>query len=186
MPELGELKSDLGYVRDVVDRAEQMASPSSVYFLWAAIVLVGWPLNDFVPKLAGPYWVVMGPLGGVLSAVIGARWGRRVGQGSRQLGVRHWLHWGAMLAAILLILPLHLTGQLSITAYLRLILLMVALAYFTAGLYLARPMLWIGLVVAACYGASFFVTAYLWTGAGLAVAASLAVAGVVGARHARA
>jgi hypothetical protein len=185
MPDLDDLKTDLGYVRDVVDRAEQTSSPSSVYFLWAAVVLVGWPLNDFLPQAAGPFWAVAGPLGGVVSAWLAARWSRRVGQSSRSLGVRHMLHWTAMMAAIFLALPLRLTGQLSHIGFLRLILLLIALGYFTAGLHLARPMLWIGLLVTGCYVAAFFVTAYLWTGAGVAVSLSLAAAGMLGARHAR-
>jgi hypothetical protein len=185
MPEIDDLKSDLSFVREIVDRAETPSTPASVYFLWAAIVLVGWPLGDFLPHLAGPFWAVAGPLGGVASAWLGARWARRVGQGSRTLGARHVLHWTAMIAAVFLALPLHASGQISQVGYSRLILLLIALAYFTAGLHLARPMLWIGLLVAACYVAGFFVNAYLWTGSGVVIATSLAAAGVVGARHGR-
>ena len=185
MPEIDDLKSDLSFVREVVDRAETPTAPASVYFLWAAIVLVGWPLNDFLPQAAGPFWAVAGPLGGVASAWLGARWARRVGQGSRTLGARHVLHWTAMIAAVFLALPLHTSGQMTQVGYLRLILLLIALAYFTAGLHLARPMLWIGLLVAVCYVAGFFVSAYLWTGSGVIVAMSLAAAGIVGARHAQ-
>ena len=185
MPELNELETDLNYVREIVGRAEEGASPSSVYFLWAGIVLVGWPLNDFYPQAAGLYWMLAGPLGGIASAFLGARWARRVGQASRLLAIKHSLHWGAMLGAILLAIPLQQTGQITPTGYLRLILLLVALTYFLAGLYLSRPLLWVAAVVLTCYIVGFFVDTYLWTGAGIVVASSLAAAGFLGARHAR-
>ena len=37
MPEIHDIKTDLGYVQEIVDRSEQMSSPRGVYFLWAAI-----------------------------------------------------------------------------------------------------------------------------------------------------
>ena len=113
MSKIDELQSDLGYVREVVRRSESASSPKLIYLLWAGIVLVGFALVDFVPAAVGVYWAVMGPVGGVLSMWIGWRDSLKVGQGSRQVGVRHALHWAGMIVAIWLMVPLALRGQLA-------------------------------------------------------------------------
>jgi hypothetical protein len=87
------LQADLNYVRDALDRSGRPTSPASIYWLWAIIVLVGFPLVDFAPRLVAPYWIVMGPLGGVASGFLGYRFSRQLGQVDRRTGGRHALHW---------------------------------------------------------------------------------------------
>ena len=68
-----------------------------LYFFWAAAVLVGFVLVDFRQALVGPYWMVVGPAGFVVSALLGWRHALRTGQVSVADGRRHLLHWGGML-----------------------------------------------------------------------------------------
>ena len=48
--------------------------------IWALAVLVGLPLGDFAPERMSQYWVIVGPLGWVVRAVLGARHARSLGQ----------------------------------------------------------------------------------------------------------
>jgi hypothetical protein len=58
------------------------------------------------------------------------------------------------------------------------ILLLLALSYFTAGVHLDRPLLWIGILMAAGSILVTVVPLYAWTMLGIALAVSLAAAGM--------
>lgn len=174
------IHEDLRYVRDVVGEAQRSESPAAIYFLWAALSIVGFALIDFRPAAAGPYWAVAGPLGGVLSGWLGYRQGQRMGQQSAREGTYHALHWIGMMVAIFLTIPLRTHMGVPDRALPTIILLVIALAYYTAGIYLDRKMLWVGLLAAACYIATIVVGPWpwLWTTCGAVVALGLSVNGV--------
>ena len=46
MNDISQVEKDLGYVRGVVEGADERRAPVAVYLLWAAIVLVGFALVD--------------------------------------------------------------------------------------------------------------------------------------------
>src|SRR5271169_1374308 len=59
MSDANQLQQDLHYVRQAVDRAEH--SPhgrAAIYWIWALYVLIGYPLIDFAPRYAGPFFMV--------------------------------------------------------------------------------------------------------------------------------
>src|SRR6185295_656983 len=174
---------DLRYIRAVLARAEPGANPATNYFLWAAITFFGYAILDFAPERAGFYWMIAGPLGGVLSGILGRRAARALGQASQREARAHFLHWTGMMAAILLLIPLSATGGVPATEIPRLILLLVGLAYWLAGVYLDRRMLWLAIAVAGCYLLTVFQRElpYLWTVSAGVLAASLIVCGVVAA-----
>ncbi|MCP3981722.1 MAG: hypothetical protein GY716_20670 [bacterium] len=175
MAKLEQIGSDLSYVRSALDRAEKdgSGSPPAILYLWAAIGLVGFTLFDFMPREAGIFWSIAGPAGGAISFALGWRWGRRLGQGSLRDARNHALHWGTLLVAIGLAVPLHVTGSIDAPVLGRIILLILAVSYFTAGIYLVPSFLWTGLVLGAGYVSLFFYDAYTWTVLGVLFAASL-------------
>jgi len=179
MTEQRQARDDLNYVRAVVRRAEGGANPASIYFLWAVISFFGYAIIDFDPQRTGLYWAVAGPLGGVASGWLGWRSGRRTGQ----LSSRDGLHWVGLFVAILLLMPLAVTGHLAPTELPRVILLLVALAYWSAGVYEDRRMLPVAAVTAALV--AFTVLAaelrFLWTITAAVLAGSLAVTGLFAA-----
>lgn len=185
MTEVKHVQEDLGYVRGLVDKAEPR-SPAAIYLLWAPIVLAGFALVDFAPKATGFFWLIAGPVGFVASTVIGYRASRRQGQVDQREGARHVLHWGGMMTAILLTIPLVLTGSVTEKGIGQVILLIVALSYFLNGVHLDRPLLWIGILMAAGYLATFVVSKYVWTLLGVMIAAALVASALSGrARAAR-
>lgn len=175
MPATTDVRDDLGYVRDVVDRSERGAFPSAIAYLWAAIGLVGFSLIDFAPERVGLYWMIASPVGFVLSAWLGWRQARGVGQESAREGRRHMLHWGALLAAIFLLVPLMLKGTLTGEAIAQVVLLMVSLSYFLAGIHLVPALRWAALAMAIGYVVTVTIDAFAWTALGVLFAVGLVI-----------
>lgn len=187
MTDDNQMREDLSYVRSALDRASATGNPAIIYFLWAAISFFGFAIIDYAPDRTGFYWMIMGPLGGILSGVLGARAGRALGQDSRREGRLHGLHWVGMMVAILLLIPLLATRSVSVAELPRIILLVVALSYYLAGVHLDRRLLWVGAAVGGCYLLTVYQRdlPHLWTITAAALAASLVAAGIVAAARAR-
>jgi hypothetical protein len=182
-----QMREDLSYVRSTLDRARAANNPAIIYFLWAAITFFGFAIIDYAPERTGFYWMIMGPLGGVLSGVLGSRAGRALGQDSRREGRLQGLHWGGMMVAILLLIPLMTTRTVSVDELPRIILLLVALSYYLAGVHVDRRLLWVGAAMGGCYLFTVYQRGLprLWTITAAALAASLVAAGIVAAARAR-
>jgi len=177
------IEGDIHYVREVLERSEEKRSPRAIYFLWAAIVLVGFALVDFAPRQVGIYWMIVGPAGALVSGILGWRQGKRRGQMDRAIGLRHSLHWLGMMGAIILLVLMRITGGLGEVSLGRVIVVIVALGYFLAGVHLERPLLWIGLLMAGGYLVILFTSGYTWTMVGAILAVSMVAAAFTGERH---
>ena len=180
-------RDDLSYVRSVLRRAEATRNPASLYFLWSVLSFFGYAIIDFRPEATGLYWAIAGPLGGVASAFLGSRAARQSGQISDRDGWKDAAHWSAMMFAALLLVPLVTTGRLETDDIPRVILLILALTYWSAGLWQDRRFLALGVVMAALYLFTIYAAAlpYLWTITGAILGASLAVGGIFAAAGAR-
>ena len=181
------LGADLDYVRTVVERAEGGNNPASIYFLWACISFFGYAIIDYAPEKTGLYWMIAGPVGGILSGILGTRHARRAGQVSRRAGFADFLHWTGLFAAILLLVPLVVTGRLAPDDIPRAVLLLVGYGYWTAGVHLDRRMLAVAAVMGALYLFSIVASglSWVWTITAAGLAGSLAVAGIFAAARAR-
>lgn len=181
------IRDDLSYVRSLIHRAEGVNSPASSYFLWALLSFFGYAIIDFDPERTGLYWMIAGPVGGVLSGVLARRNARRTGQVSDRGDWTEFLHWTALFVVILLSLPLVTTGRIAVIDLPRIILLLVGFAYWTAGAHVDRRMLPLAGVIWALY--VFTVLApgvpYLWTITGAGLAAGLTAAGLFARARAR-
>ena len=177
-----KVENDLQYVRSVLDRAEKAAGPTSIYWLWALISLIGFPLHDMRPEWAAIFWPIAGTLGGITSFVLGMRCGRRSGQGSYRIAGFHAMHWTGMMVCIGLCVVLAVRGIIDGEALPEVILVLVTFGWFSAGIYLVREYLWIGMALAVGLLGLLFIEGFGWTGVGLLFAASLALAGWRGGR----
>ncbi len=167
------LESDIQYVRALVKKSCSESLPMSFFIVWAVIILLGFSIIDFAPRWTGLFWMVAGPGGGVLSGVLGHRAGIRLGQLNRETGVRHALHWGGMLLVILLAVFLAMRGFVHGTVLSQVILLVVALGWWTAGVHFDHSFLLFALVMMLGFVGTLFVTRYIWTAIGVLTAASL-------------
>ena len=176
--DLHQLEQDLQYVRTAVERAGVDPAPRHLCFLWAGIAFVGFALVDLRDAWVPTYWTIAAPAGFVLSAWIGSRHARRKGQVTASLGVRHLLHWGAVLVAVFLVWLMPVQGVSSWAGVGPTILLLLALGYFQAGVHFDPALRWIGLVLALGYVFVLFVNAYAWLMLGLLFALALITVGL--------
>ena len=77
MADLDRLQQDLGFVRHTVTHSGRRP-PVSHYFLWSAITLCGFVLADLRPPLMGVYWMIAGPLGGLISGYLSFATGKEM------------------------------------------------------------------------------------------------------------
>ena len=177
------LREDIAYVRDATDRAGAATIPS-IYILWAAIGLCGFALVDFVEdsRWIGRFWLLAGPGGAILSLWFGLRTQRRVGQADRRSGARWGLHWLAFFVSGVLGWTLVATGHLDWTGFGSLVVLLLSLTYFNAGLQFDRRLLPVALVAGVCYIITLLVSRYEWTLAGVLLASALIWQARLGAR----
>jgi hypothetical protein len=182
MDQTKRIDDEITYVRQLVSKSDRSTAPASIYLMWAAICLVGFPLADFAPRYVGVFWMIAGPLGSLASMALGWRYSVRMGQVRRDVAIRHGLHWAGTLVAIFLVVPLGILGTVGWDVVHRVILLILALSYYLAGVHLERPILWVGLLMTVAYVALFVIKAYQWTIVGVVVAIALATTGLLGAR----
>lgn len=161
------LNSDIGYVKGLVDRADEGGMAASIYRLWAFICLVGFAMVDLLPGHVGVFWAVAGPAGGILSGYLGKSSDITRGQLDRKAGMKHVLHWSGMLVFIALAVLLAVTGRIQGVLLSQVIILIVAFGWWTAGVHFDRNFLWISAVMAAGYIASLFLQKFVWVGTGM-------------------
>ena len=175
MTEIKQLEADLGYVREAVQRSDRGRSVAAIHLLWAALVPIGFALMDFAPQHVPAYWTIAGPLGFVVSALLGWRASVARGQLNHRVARRETLHWGATLAVIFLGVPLVATGRIGQDEFGMFIVLIIAFSYFLAGVHGARPLLWVGAVLMIGYLSLWFIPAYQWTAIGALASGALIV-----------
>lgn len=177
------LKQDLDFVSNALRRGEDDRGYALLYFLWAALIAIGFALPDFAPKFALQYWVVAGLGGGLFSWWYGGRRQSVDGQRDARTGRRHGLHWLLCGVGMGLVMMMGLSGSLEPRQMATLLLLTVGLAYGLAGVHLHPPMLPAGLIMLAASGAMMWLDLpYVWTATGLVVGVALVVAGIGAAR----
>ena len=159
-----QLRQDLDYVVSSLHRREQAMGTPSIYFLWAAIIAVGFALPDLAPQYAGLFWLICGIGGGLLSMWLGYRDDRNSGYRDATLEKRFGLHWAIGGAGYLLTALPMVLGRVPPDRASQYFLLLTGILYALAGLHLLRPLLWSGLLMLAAYAAMVvFEPPYAWT-----------------------
>jgi len=178
MTEINQLQDDLRFVRDAVARGDSpQRRPAAIYIVWAVYVLVGYTLIDLYPRAAGWFFLLGGVLGGIASGVIGRRLARQEGAYDRREGRRLALHWGVgiVLAIACAMALAAVVPALRGTAAGQLIVVMIGLVYFLAGVHFDRNFLWLGPVLMVGGVLVGFVPRYGWTALGTVIALGLVV-----------
>ena len=173
MTRSSQLSDDLGFVRSAVERSEGALGPRSISLFWALAVLVGMPLGDFAPEHLSRYWMIVGPLGWVVSAVLGALHARRSGQLDLRRGWAQAAHFGFLVVAISLLALLAREGHMPWYAMGPLAVLLLALTYGLAGVHFHRMFFVPAALFAAGYGVLLWVDAWPWTVVGVLAAVGL-------------
>ena len=178
MTDIKQIHEDLRFVRQAVDRHDRHPPRAlTIYWVWAAYVLVGYALLDLAPRAANWFFMIAGIAGGIVSGIIGRRASEQAGEFDRAQGRREALHWilGILLAiasviALAIVIP-SIRGQ---TAG-QLVAVMIGLVYFLAGVHFDRNFLWLGPVLMAGGIVVGMIPRYGWTSLGIVVALGLVV-----------
>ena len=180
------LNDDLQYIASAVRRQDKPVGVPIIFFMWAALIAVGFALPEHAPQYAGWFWLVAGIGGGLLSWYLGARAEKRSGIRDMELGKRYGLHWLIGGAAYILVSIPMLTGKVPLAAGASYYLLVTGLLYALAGIHLQRGLLLSGLVSLAGFAVlSLVEVPYTWTLTGLVIAVSLVLAGLSAQRAIR-
>lgn len=179
MADINRIMDDLDYIKGAVRGSAPGGGLPALYFLWGAIIPIGFALPDFAPSYTPLFWLIAGSLGGLFSSWFGARAARRAGVKNAALGRRHGLHWSLTgIAFVLCFIPLA-TGRMEPDVGAANFLLLAGISYALAGVHLERPLLPAGVVMLGAYGLMVWLAPpYAWTLTGLAVSAALMWAGI--------
>jgi hypothetical protein len=180
-----QLREDLSFVAQAVKRGTEAPGVPAILLLWAVLIPVGFSLADFAPQRVGWYWVIAGPLGGIISGVLGHLGAKSSGFIDKSLGRRHGWHWLTMFAAYGLLGASIATGRMNGLEVAPIWLLITAVVYTTGGIHLSdsRGMLPAGVIMFLGYAAlEWLPLPYPWTVTGLIVSVSLVVAATGRAR----
>ena len=167
------MEADLGFVRQVVRRAESPLAASGIYLLWAAIVLLGFVLIDFAREYVWVYWLTLTPLATVVSLLMGRRYARKAGHLNRKTGARYALHWAGTAATMLLAALMVPAGVLTGKGMGAIALLLGAFTYYMAAVHLDRKLMGVALVTVLGYLAVLFIPGLTWTIVGALIAIGL-------------
>jgi hypothetical protein len=183
MREMRQLGDDLDYVRRTLRSSQSTASPTRIYLLWALITLPGFALIDFRPHATGWYWLIAAPAGFLMTAFLAWDYWRRMGQSDMRMASHQLQHWAGMLVVIGLAALMVRAGDVSHDSLGKVILLLLVLAFWLAGVHLEAHLRWAALLMAAGYVVLVLLSIrYMWTVLGLSVAIGLILAGLSGKR----
>ncbi len=184
MNEPSQWSQDLHYVRDLVDPAARPGLPRSVVMIWAAIILIGFPLPDFVGQgTVLLYWIIAGPIAFVLGALLSARAMRQSGEHDVRTARRQFAHWGVLFLTGGLAILLPQTGNMSWQAIAPLMLLLVSFAYLLASIHIGLYFLGPGVIFALGYCLLIYRVAFAWTIIGVLAALAFVVSAEIGRRN---
>jgi hypothetical protein len=184
MKNINNTQQDLQFISEAVKASDQNSVPS-IYAIWAVITLIGYSMIDWAPNSVGLFWAFAGPLGGLASYYLGHRHAKITGQVARKDGLKHALHWIAMLAAIFMTVFLAHWGYVTPKGQSLVILMITAFSYITAGNYLDKNLRFIGIVMGLCFFPIAMYGQYVWTGLAVVFSAALAITAVMESRNAR-
>lgn len=175
---ISKIESDIGYVKDLVAKSDNSTLPASFYIIWAVILMVGFSLIDFAPRWVGLFWMIAGPAGGILSAFLAYKAEVNIGQMDRKVGIKYALHWSGMAVIAFLAILLGEKGFVQGTVLSQVILLIVALGWWTAGVHFDRIFLWLGGIMVLGFLGTLFMDRYAWTGMGVLLGTVLIVTAI--------
>jgi hypothetical protein len=176
MESVGQLEQDLHHIAAAVRRRDAEPGPAGITLMWAALVLVGFPLGDLRPEWAGLFWAVCGPLGGVASWLLARRHARRTGTWDSAEGRTALLHFGGLVAFWAFIPFLIRSQNLRPEGAGQVALLIVAVVYYLGWVHFHERglLLAAGVMAGACVALAYL-HQYVWTATGVAVAMALVV-----------
>ncbi len=185
MSTANQIREDLQYVKGAVQRQNRGHMPFGIALVWAVFVLVGFAGLDIRPSWAAIFLLVGGPVAYLISSKIGYGSAQSAGTSSRTDMRRQMLHWGSLFFAIAALVLLAVEGRLSGEVFGQVIVIMVGLVHFLAGVHFQmRLFQWLGPLMMAGAVALTYIDRWGWTTLGVLVAAGILASSFTGRRDA--
>ena len=173
-----QLQQDLQFVRAAVVRREHgRRGPAVINYIWAIYVLVGYTLMDHNMAAAGWFMMIGGIVGGVLSSIAGKHDSQRRGEHDADAARRPFLHFfaGIMLAIVATAALAAVIPDLRGTRGSQVLVVMIGIIYFLAGVHFERYFLWLGPVLIVGGVLVGFIHQNAWTLLGAVIAVGLII-----------
>ncbi|HET6248109.1 MAG TPA: hypothetical protein VFE47_10470 [Tepidisphaeraceae bacterium] len=177
MTDAARIEQDLHYVRGVLARREHNPAPTPILYVWAVYVLAGYTMIDFAPAVSEWFFMFGGIAGGFLCWIFGRQHARREGEYDRAKVRRMTLHWmvGILLSLLFTFALAAVIPSLRGTAASQVLVVMIGLVYFLAGVHFDRQFLWLGPVLMIGGVLVGLAPRYGWTCLGAIIAMGLVV-----------
>ena len=180
-----KLEQDLAYVMEAVERREgSQRTPLGIALIWASYLLVGFTWLDLQPSRAAWFLTIVSPIAFLASWQIGGRAAWKLGEFDRISGRRQFQHWASGFFGLAALLSLAFAGRIGGEALGQVILIMLGLVHFLAGVHFsARLFLWLGLLMMAGAVGMTYIDRWGWTTLGVLLSAGLIASSFMGARR---
>ncbi|MBN2388398.1 MAG: hypothetical protein JXB85_15380, partial [Anaerolineales bacterium] len=147
-----EAEEALAAIQTMVHKTRRVISSSGAYvflLIWGAVWLVGFLSSHFFPEeTAGPIWMVVDILGGLLSAIFGARMSLHVRSPSTtKTGKR--IAWFWLILFLYCLAAIGVAGPSDGKQLAMFIILFVMVGWMAMGLLLSFASIWTGLAITA-------------------------------------
>ena len=163
-----EAEEALAAIQTMVQKTRREISKSGAYaflIVWGAVWLLGFLSSHFLSnEIAGYIWMGLDILGGVLSAVIGARMKRRVRSPSTATSGKQ-IAWFYLLLFLYCVAAIGVAWPVDSRQIAMLIILFVMVGWIAMGLLLSFSSIWWGLVITGLALIGYFFLPdifYLW------------------------
>ena len=171
-----QASKDVAFVRAAVEKLRPRPL-ASIYYLWAGIVLIGFLMQDLAPYWTARYWTIAAPSGFLVSCVFGYLAYERNGIRDKT-GWRIAAHWAGATAVLLFVAQFFPALAAAGVAPLPILLAVLALAYWSAGMGLEPALAPVGaLCMVGAVVAQLSHTSIPWSVFGAAMAAGLFLCG---------
>ena len=173
-----QLQQDLQFVRAAVARRDHNhRGPIAINYIWAIYVLVGYTLLDHNILAANWFFLIGGIVGGILSSIAGRRDSQKRGEHDGDIGRRAFLHFfaGIMLAIVGTVALAIVIPELRGTRGSQVLVVMIGIIYFLAGVHFERYFLWLGPVLVVGGVLVGFIHQNAWTLLGAVIAVGLII-----------
>lgn len=174
-----ELREDIRYIRNIVDRPSFSPEEFVIALVWATVNLVGLSLYDLSLVAGGVFWLIALPTFGIGSGWYFERKQIERGELDKSLGKRHALHWTSIPIFLLMCNFVFLTQDYDPVLAGQLVVLVVGLVYYLGGVHFWRGYLFGGIGLASGLVWLAILDRFAWTLTGVVTFTALTVSAFV-------
>ena len=126
------------------------------------LIMLGLFLANYSPKAADWYWSIMFPVFGLICLAHQLAGGKTHGMSAWQVPLQQALHWLGPIVAVRIIFLQFARGQMAADSVALMILLVLAVTSYLAGIHFDRSFVWVSIILALAALVGTEIETYLW------------------------